>query len=200
MAAMRDTLPPDVRLETTYEQREFIDFAITNITHALRDGAILVVIVLFLFLLNFRTTAITLTAIPLSLLTTTIIFKLMGQSINVMTLGGIAVALGELVDDAIVDVENIYRRLRRNAQLTTPRPRLAVIYDASAEVRHAIILSTILVVVAFLPVFALGGLQRRLFTPLGVAYIVSIVASTVVSLTITPVLSYYLLRKKSSGP
>ncbi len=193
LAELRTSLPPDVVLEPTYEQREFIDFSVNNVIEALRDGAILVVIVLFLFLLNFRTTFITLTAIPLSILTTALVFRWFGLSINVMTLGGIAVALGELVDDAIVDVENIFRRLKQNSQLTQPRAVLLVIYDASREVRGAIIISTILVILVFAPLFALAGMEGRLFTPLGIAYVVSILVSTLVSLTVTPVLSRYLL-------
>ena len=190
---LRSSMPGDVVVQSTYEQREFIDHSVANVGEALRDGAILVVIVLFLFLFNFRTTFITLTAIPLSVLVTAMVFRWLGLSINVMTLGGLAVALGELVDDAIVDVENIFRRLKQNRQAAQPQPILRVIFDASVEVRSAIIVSTILVVVVFAPLFALGGIQGRLFIPLGIAYIVSIVASTLVSLTVTPVLSYYLL-------
>ena len=192
---LRDSLPSDVVIEPTYQQRQFIDHSVSNVAEALRDGAALVVIVLFLFLLNFRTTFITLTAIPLSVLTTALVFYLFDMSINVMTLGGIAVALGELVDDAIVDVENIFRRLKSNAQLAEPRPVWRVIFDASVEVRNAIIVSTMLVIVVFSPLFALSGMEGRLFTPLGIAYIVAILASTVVSLTVTPVLSFYLLPK-----
>ena len=192
---IRASLPSDVRLKTTYEQREFIDYSVHNVVDAVRDGAILVVIVLFLFLFNFRTTFITLTAIPLSILTTALIFRWYGLSINVMTLGGLSVALGELVDDAIVDVENIFHRLKKNAQLASPRPVLRVIFEASYEVRGAIIMSTVLVVIVFSPLFALAGIEGRLFTPLGIAYIVSILASTLVSLTVTPVLSSLLLPK-----
>ena len=193
MAEIRHSLPDDLRVVTTYEQREFIDYSVTNVMDAVRDGAILVVIILSLFLFNFRTTFITLTAIPLSILTTALIFRWLGESINVMTLGGLSVALGELVDDAIVDVENIFHRLKQNAKLANPRPALRVVFDASYEVRGAIIMSTLLVVIVFMPLFALSGMPGRLFTPLGVAYIVSIIASTVVSLTITPVLSSFLL-------
>lgn len=192
---LRLSLPDDVRLEVTYEQRTFIEHAVTNVVHALRDGAILVVIVLFLFLWNFRTTFITLTAIPLSVVVAILCFRWLGMSINVMTLGGLAVAMGELVDDAIVDVENIFRRLRQNAHLENPRPVLRVIFEASVEVRNAIIISTVLVVVVFAPLFALAGMPGRLLQPLGIAYIVSIVASTLVSITVTPVLSYYLLPR-----
>lgn len=192
---LKSSLPEGVIIDSTYEQREFIDHSVANVIEALRDGAILVVIVLFLFLFNFRTTFITLTAIPLSILITALVFRWFGLSINVMTLGGLAVAMGELVDDAIVDVENIFRRLKQNRQLAEPRPVLSVIFDASVEVRNAIIVSTILVVIVFAPLFALSGMEGRLFAPLGIAYIVSIVASTLVSITVTPVLSYYLLPK-----
>ena len=192
---LRRSLPRGVILQPTYQQREFIDYSVSNVVDAVRDGAILVVIVLFLFLLNFRTTFITLTAIPLSILTTALIFRWFELSINVMTLGGLAVALGELVDDAIVDVENIFRRLRENSKLEQPRAALKVVYEASREVRSSIIMSTVLVVLVFAPLFALAGMPGRMFAPLGVAYLVSILASTVVSLTVTPVLSFFLLPK-----
>jgi len=193
---LRPALPADIRLNPAiYQQKTFIDLSIRNVLEALRDGGILVVIVLFLFLLNFRTTFITLTAIPLSIVITGLVFKWLGMSINTMTLGGLAVAIGELVDDAIVDVENIFRRLRENAHLPNPQPPLRVVYEASSEVRNSIVFSTILVVLVFIPLFALGGMEGRLFTPLGVAYIVSILASLVVSLTVTPVLSFWLLPR-----
>ena len=195
LVELEPSLPRDVRLQTTYEQREFIDHSVHNVIEALRDGAILVVIILFLFLFNFRTTFITLTAIPLSVLVTALVFRWLNLSINVMTLGGLAVALGELVDDAIVDVENIFRRLKQNGKSDNPQPVISVIFNASVEVRNAIIISTVLVVIVFAPLFALTGMEGRLFTPLGIAYIVSICASTLVSLTVTPVLSYYLLPK-----
>jgi HME family heavy-metal exporter len=191
---LRPSLPTDIRLNPElYQQKTFIDLSIRNVIEALRDGGILVVIVLFLFLLNFRTTFITLTAIPLSIVITGLVFKWMGMSITPMTLGGLAVAIGELVDDAIVDVENIFRRLRENAHRPDPKPAIRVVYEASSEVRNSIVFSTILVVLVFVPLFALGGMEGKLFTPLGVAYIVSILASLVVSLTVTPVLSYWLL-------
>ncbi|MCA9211442.1 MAG: efflux RND transporter permease subunit [Planctomycetales bacterium] len=193
LADVKAGLPEDVHLEVTYQQRTFIDHAVKNVIEALRDGAILVVVILFLFLWNFRTTFITLTAIPLSVVVAILSFRWFDMSINVMTLGGLAVAMGELVDDAIVDVENIFRRLRQNAQAEKRRPVLRVIYDASVEVRNAIIISTVLVIVVFAPLFALSGMAGRLLQPLGVAYIISIVASTVVSITVTPVLSFYLL-------
>jgi CzcA family heavy metal efflux pump len=191
---LKPSLPDDIRINSeVYQQKEFIDLSIHNVIEALRDGGILVVIVLFLFLLNFRTTFITLTAIPLSIVVTGLIFKWSGMSINTMTLGGLAVAIGELVDDAIVDVENIFRRLRENKHSSNPVSPLRVVYEASSEVRNSIVFSTILVVLVFIPLFALGGMEGRLFTPLGVAYIVSIIASLFVSLTVTPVLSYWLL-------
>jgi HME family heavy-metal exporter len=196
------SLPADVAVETDlYELRAFIDRGVTNVGEALAVGAGLILVVLFLFLLNVRTTLISLVAIPLSLAVTALVFAIVGavsgvaMSINVMTLGGIAVAMGELVDDAIVDVENVFRRLRENAHAAVPRPALRVVYEASTEIRSAIVYGTIVVVLVFLPLFALSGIEGRLFTPLGIAYIVSILASLAVSLTVTPVLSYYLLAR-----
>lgn len=197
--ALRPTLPPGTRLVTAYSQEAFIDRAIENVVEALRDGGFLVVIVLFLFLMNVRTTFITLTAIPLSLVITAIVFAIFGLSINTMTLGGIAVAMGELVDDAIVDVENIYRRLRENRAAGNPLHPLLVVYRASSEVRRSIVFGTMIVILAFLPLFALGGMEGKLFAPLGVAYIVSILSSLLVSLTVTPVLSYWLLGLSKGG-
>lgn len=190
---LKSTLPPGVRIESSYSQKAFIDRAITNVEEALRDGALLVVIILFLFLMNLRTTFITLTAIPLSLFMTALVFAAFHLSINTMTLGGIAVAMGELVDDAIVDVENIFRRLRENRLATNKLHPLLVVYRASAEVRRSIVFSTMIVILVFLPLFALDGMEGKLFAPLGIAYIVSILSSLIVSLTVTPVLSYMLL-------
>ncbi|MCA9147949.1 MAG: efflux RND transporter permease subunit [Planctomycetales bacterium] len=195
IAELKPTLPSDLQIISLYAQESFIDRAIENVAAALRDGVILVVIILVLFLMNIRTTFITLTAIPLSLLTTAIVFAATGMSINTMTLGGLAVALGELVDDAIVDVENIFRRLRQNRTAAEPKPTLLVVYQASKEVRNSIVFSTIIVCLVFIPLFALGGMEGRLFRPLGIAYIVSIAASLLVSLTVTPVLSYWLLGR-----
>lgn len=197
---VEDSLPPDIVINSElFRLKNFIDRGVYNVGEALVIGAALVVVILFLFLLNFRTTFITLTAIPLSLVITTLVFRLLDAftssdlSINVMTLGGIAVAMGELVDDAIVDVENIFRRLKENHASNQPRSSLRVVYEASREIRSAIVFGTAVVILVFLPLFALSGIEGRLFLPLGVAYIVSILASLLVSLTVTPVLSYYLL-------
>ena len=199
IAEIQATLPSDVKIHTdVFQQRSFIVNSITNVEHALRDGFILVIIILFMFLLNFRTTIITLTAIPLSLIITAIVFKMFGISINTLTLGGLAIAIGELVDDAIVDVENVYRRLKENWALPDGqrKPLLRVIYEASSEVRNSIVYATIIVVLVFIPLFYLQGIEGRIFAPLGIAYITSITASLFVSLTVTPALCSYLLSKK----
>lgn len=179
--------------EVLFRQANFIEASINNVVEALRDGAILVAIILFAFLLNFRTTAISLIAIPLSLAVTAVVFHLLDQSINVMTLGGLAIAIGELVDDAVVDVENILRRLKQRGKEANPLSVLETIWRASVEVRSGIVYATIIVVLVFVPLFALPGIEGRLFAPLGIAYIVSILASMLVSMTVTPVLAYYLL-------
>ncbi|MFP5476719.1 MAG: efflux RND transporter permease subunit [Gammaproteobacteria bacterium] len=178
-----------------FKQADFIRASVGNVSEALRDGAIMVAIVLFAFLLSARTTFISLIAIPLSLAVTAVVFKLLGQSINVMTLGGLAIAIGELVDDAVVDVENILRRLKQNRALAQPLPVIEVVRQASIEVRSGIVYATIIVCLVFVPLFALPGIEGRLFTPLGIAYIVSILASMLVSMTVTPVMSAYLLPR-----
>ena len=195
LANLARTLPPGVQVEVLFRQANFISAAVGNVEDALRDGAIMVAIVLFLFLLNVRTTLISLTAIPLSLLVAVLVFEAFGLSINTMTLGGLAIAIGELVDDAVVGVENVLRRLRQNRALAEPRPALAVIAQATLEVRSAIFYATLIIVLVFVPLFALAGIEGRLFTPLGIAYMVSMLASMLVSVTVTPVLCHYLLAR-----
>jgi len=194
LAQLAPTLPDGILINAdVFRQEHFIRAAIGNVVAALRDGAILVVIILILFLMNVRTTLVTLTALPLAIITTFLVFHWMGMSVNTMTLGGLAVAIGELVDDAVVDVENVYRRLGENRRAASPRPIVEVVFSASSEVRNPIILGTVIVVLVFLPTFFLPGIEGRLFAPLATAYIVSIFASLLVALTITPVLAYYLL-------
>ncbi|MBN2491328.1 MAG: efflux RND transporter permease subunit, partial [Planctomycetes bacterium] len=194
LAAIQQGLPEDVEiLPGLFQQAAFIHRAIDNVLAAMRDGSLLVIVVLLVFLLSLRTTLITITAIPLSIAATALVFAACGLSINTMTLGGIAVAIGALVDDAIVGVENVYRRLRENARRADRRPALQVILQASSEVRGPILIGTLLVIVVYLPLFFLAGLEGRLFAPIAVAYITSVLASLAVSLTVTPVLCYFLL-------
>ncbi len=196
LRSLQEDLPTGVLIEQRiFKQADFIRAAIDNVIEAVRDGAIWVVIVLFLFMWNFRTSISSLLAMPLSISLTFIVFHWFGISINTMTLGGIAVAIGDLVDDSIVDIENIYRRLKENRQLSVEqqRPSLDVIYEASCEVRNSIVYATLIVVLVVLPLFSLGGLEGRIFAPLGLSYMVALLASLAVSLTITPVLASYLL-------
>jgi CzcA family heavy metal efflux pump len=196
LADLKPALPSDVQIHgSLFRQATFITAAVRNIEEALRDGSLIVAIILFLFLLSIRTTIITLTAIPLSFLTAALVLWLFGASVNTMTLGGLAIAVGELVDDAIVDVENVFRRLRENRQCANPRPTLDVVLDASIEVRGSIVYATVIVLLAFLPLFFLDGLEGRMFVPLGAAYVVAVSASLLVSLTLTPVLASYLLPR-----
>lgn len=196
LAELKQGLPAGVATpEILFRQSAFIDASISNVAEALRDGAILVAIILFAFLLNIRTTLISLLAIPLSLAVTAIVFRLFDLSINVMTLGGLAIAIGELVDDAVVDIENILRRLRQARAQGGLWNAMEVIWRASVEVRSGIVYATIIVVLVFVPLFALPGIEGRLFAPLGIAYIVSVLASMLVSMTVTPALASYLLPK-----
>ncbi|MBR1266342.1 efflux RND transporter permease subunit [Bradyrhizobium sp. AUGA SZCCT0222] len=176
-----------------FRQANFIETSIGNVQRVLLEAGAVVAIVLFLFLMNWRTTVISLAAIPVSILTTAVVFYFAGLSINTMTLGGIAIAIGELVDDAVVDVENIFRRLRENRALEHPRPAFDVVVSASQEVRSGIVYATAIIVLVFVPLFALSGIEGRLFAPLGQAYIISILASLAVSITLTPVMAYHML-------
>jgi HME family heavy-metal exporter len=188
------SLPHNIKADQlVFRQANFIETSIRNVQVVLLEAFVVVAIVLFLFLMNWRTTAISLTAIPASILATAVVFYFAGLSINTMTLGGIAIAIGELVDDAVVDIENIYRRLRENRALGNPRSVFDVIVSASQEVRSGIVYATMIIVLVFVPLFALSGIEGRLFAPLGIAYIVSILASLVVSITLTPVMAYYML-------
>jgi CzcA family heavy metal efflux pump len=182
-----------------FRQANFIEHAVGNVTHSLLIGAVLVAVVLFFFLFNLRTALISLTAIPLSLLTAVAVLWAWGVGLNTLTLGGLAIAVGEVVDDAIIDVENIFRRLRENARLGHPRSAAAVVLSASLEVRSAVVYATFIVVLVFVPVFFLSGLQGRLFAPLGYAYVLAVLASLAVALTVTPALSMFLLPRASGA-
>ena len=199
---LRKNLPADVHVSTDiFRQSHFIDNSINNVKKSLFEGSFFVVIVLFLFLMNIRTTVISLVALPLSLLVSIILLHYMGLTINTMSLGGMAIAIGSLVDDAIVDVENVYKRIRENRLLPPDQQRstLEVVYDASREVRMPILNSTLIIVVSFVPLFFLSGMEGRMLVPLGIAFIVALFASTVVALTLTPVLCSYLLNRKATG-
>ena len=196
MAEIQTSLPQDVKTTVTFRQENFIDDAIANVQAALRDGIIIVAAILLLFLLNWRTALITLSAIPLSVLVGMIILNLFGQGINTMTLGGLAVAIGSVVDDSIVDMENAYRGLRQNQLAENPVHPLQVVYDTSVEVRVSVLFSTVIIAVIFAPIFTLTGVEGRIFAPMGVAYLVSIFASTLVAMTLSPALCAILLAKQ----
>lgn len=199
LAEIEQSLPEGFSINThLFRQADFIELAIENVVEALRDGAFLVIVILFLFLANFRTTIISLTAIPLSLIASVFVLEFFDITINTMTLGGMAIAIGVIVDDAIIDVENVFKRLRENSKLTEANQKASidVIFEASKEIRSSIINATMIIMIVFLPLFFLNGVEGRMLRPLGLAYIVSIGASLIVAMTITPVLCYYLLRNE----
>ncbi len=202
LESMKTTLPSDVHVSTDiFRQSDFIDNSISNLQRSLLEGALFVIIVLFFFLMNIRTTLISVIALPLSIIVSVLILNLLGYTINTMSLGGIAIAIGCLVDDAIVDVENVYKRLRQNSQLPEGQRQsvLDCVYHASAEVRMPIFNSTLIITAAFLPLFFLTGMEGRMLIPLGVAFIVALAASTIVALTLTPVLCSYLLGNSAEN-
>jgi Cu(I)/Ag(I) efflux system membrane protein CusA/SilA len=202
LAEIKKTLPADVEIATDiFRQTRFIDSSINNVQKALLEGGIFVVIILVIFLMNIRTTIISLVTIPLAFVSTILALKFMGLTINTMSLGGMAIAIGSLVDDAIVDVENVFKRLRENRLKPKDEQKsvMSVVYDASKEVRMPILNSTLIIIVSFVPLFFLSGMEGRLLVPLGIAFIVALIASTVVALTLTPVLCSYLLGKPEKG-
>jgi CzcA family heavy metal efflux pump len=196
IADIRKNIPADIEVDThVFRQADFINASISNIKKVLWEGMAFVVVILFLFLMNWRATAISLVAIPISLIVAILTLKWLGLTINTMSLGGMAIAIGDLVDDAIIDVENVFKRLKENAKkpLAEQRKKLTVIFDASYEIRHSIINATFIIIVAFLPLFFLSGMEGKLLAPLGIAFVVSLFASLIVSITLTPVLCSYLL-------
>ncbi len=198
LVELRQTLPPDVKVSTDiFRQSRFIESSINNVKECLYEGGIFVVIVLFLFLMNVRTTVISLVTIPLALICSILTLKLMGLTINTMSLGGMAIAIGSLVDDAIVDVENVFNRLRENRKKPKEERKtiMETVFEASKEVRMPILNSTLIIIASFVPLFFLSGMEGRMLVPLGIAFIVALVASTLVALTLTPVLCSYLLGK-----
>jgi heavy-metal exporter, HME family len=200
LIGIQRTLPAGLSATNVqFRQATFIETSVKNVERVLLEAAAVVAAILFVFLMNARATLVSLTAIPISILVTILVFSVFGLTINTMTLGGLAIAIGALVDDAVVDVENILRRLRENRAQSDPRPVLEVIAAASQEVRSGILYATLIIVLVLVPLFALPGIEGRLFIPLGIAYIVSILASLLTSVTVTPVLSYYLLARRRGG-
>ena len=193
-------LPKDIKVQITFRQESFIESAIENVRDSLRDGIIIVSVIMLMFLMNWRTAIITLSAIPLSVLIGMLILNWFGQGINTMTLGGLAVAIGSVVDDSIVDMENCYRGMRKNQSIGNPKHDFDVVYDTSVEVRTSVLFSTIIIVVVFAPIFSLSGVEGRIFTPMGVAYLVSIAASTLVAMTLSPALCAILLAHRQLPP
>ncbi|HIA52555.1 MAG TPA: efflux RND transporter permease subunit [Candidatus Melainabacteria bacterium] len=198
MESLKPSIPADVQVTYVFNQADFIQKSVTNVLEAIGEGAALVVVVLIIFLLNWRTSVVSLTAIPLSILTAVVAIKAFGGSINTMTLGGLAIAVGEVVDDAIIDVENVYRRLRENQSSSHPKPVHEVVYRACIEVRSSVVYATFIVALVFLPVFTLAGIEGRIFSPLGLSYITATMASLLVALTVTPAMCMYLLARGKS--
>ncbi|MBE9060285.1 efflux RND transporter permease subunit [cf. Phormidesmis sp. LEGE 11477] len=197
MADLQPTFPADVQVQRTFRQSNFIDAAIRNVSGSLLQGIVIVSVIMLLFLMNWRTAAITLSAIPLSLLIGLLFMKAFGLGINTMTLGGLVVAIGSVVDDAIVDMENCYRGLRANQAQGSPQHPFHVVYNTSVQVRLAVIFSTVIIVVVFAPIFSLSGVEGRIFAPMGLAYLLSIVASTLVAMTLSPALCAILLANQT---
>ncbi len=198
--ALRQSIPKDVQINYVFNQADFIQKSVANVLSAIGQGAALVVAVLIIFLLNWRTSVISLTAIPLSILSAVIAIKFFGGSINTMTLGGLAIAVGEVVDDAIIDVENVFRRLRENQASPQPKPAHQVVYQACIEVRSSVVYATFIVALVFLPVFTLSGVEGKIFSPLGLSYITATMASLLVALTVTPAMCMYLLARGKALP
>lgn len=201
LSSMAKNMPQDLNISTNiFKQSDFIDSSISNLQQSLLEGALFVVIVLFFFLMNIRTTIISLVALPLSVIIAVLVLHFFGFTINTMSLGGIAIAIGSLVDDAIVDVENVYKRLRENRLLSEDKRKstIAVVFESSKEVRMPILNSTLIIIASFLPLFFLSGIEGRMLIPLGISFIVALVASTIVALTLTPVLCSYLLGTKKA--
>lgn len=202
LSEISKSIPSDIHISTDiFRQSDFIDNSISNLQEALFEGALFVIIVLFFFLMNLRTTLISIIALPMSIIVTVLVLHFLGYTINTMSLGGIAIAIGSLVDDAIVDVENVYKRLKANAELPHDHqiPMKEVVYLASAEVRMPIFNSSLIIIASFLPLFFLSGIEGRMLIPLGVSFIVALIASTIVALTVTPVLCSFLLTTKKKS-
>lgn len=193
---LKSTLPKDVKMQVTFRQAEFIEASVKNVEEALRDGAIIVSVIMVLFLMNWRTVVIALSAMPISLLGGLVILNWMGEGINTMTLGGLVVAIGSVVDDAIVGMENVYRRLHENQLEGNPVPQLQIVYSASLEVRVSVLFATLIIAVVFAPVFALSGVEGRIFTPMGIIFLLAIFVSTLVAVTLTPALCALLLLNR----
>ena len=193
---IRKSLPSDIKMDTKiFRQADFIETSVNNVGSALLEGAIFVILILFIFLNSYRTTVISIIAIPLSLLGTVIVLYLLGMNINTMTLGGMCIAIGSLVDDAIIDVENVYKRLRQNYKRPKEErtPALTIVYEASKEIRASILNATFIIMVAFVPLFFLSGMEGRMLKPLGIAYIISLFMSLIVAMTVTPLLCHLIL-------